>query len=321
MSGATSSTISNLVKPEVIEKVSTVVFRNSEFIPLFRFDYSPASVLGINVNIAGNSSVGSYVEGQADPDPGYQQVVQASVPWKYFKVMTRITGHAKDNLGLTWENVYSNSSSAPNAYGGQFLEPELAAQDLVDYMNTYFMAAQTYGIQGIVDDDTTAFYNLSRSTYTALKSYVKSSAGALSLSLMDRLLQNVREQGGRVEAILISPTQGRKYDGLVEGKIALPSAGDAAGGAGAGFHQPHNRVPVIEARDLTETTMIALSGLSGSDDSSSWRFVSHCPHPSRVEWQAVSFGNDAATAQLTTSGALVCPIPAFQGKLEGLGTT
>jgi hypothetical protein len=313
MAGATTTTLDALVMPVVHQEVSDAVFRNSDFLPLFQ-QIGPVGggTYDIKVITAPNTSAQVFVEGQVDPEPNQQQIVTAAAPWKSFRVFTRITGHARREMNAPWESM-----AWPNSYGGQNLEQSKAVDDLIDIVNTTFLDTSASGVQGIIDA-TTAYYDLSRSTYTALKSYEKAISAHITLAALDRLEWETYNQpyGGRIELIVLAPAQARSYSGLVHGKLALPTAGDPGGG-GLGNLPPFNDIPVVAIRDLAATVALGFSGLS----SGGWFFVLHEQAPGGIDIQELSFQNDAKTMQLETSGALICTRPNEQGKLTGLGTT
>ena len=312
MAGATTSTHSAIVKPNVHQEISDAVFRNSDFIPLFRqVNSGGGSSYDVKVVTAANGSAEVYVEDQNVPDPGYQQVITAGASFKHFRVFTRVTGHLRRQVGADWD-----SQSWPGAYGGSDVEMAKAKEDLVDLVNTTFLGTAAHGVQGIIDAST-AFYDQSRSTYTALKSYEKAGSAALSAALMDRLVHETYNApyGGRIQLLLMPPAQARKYSALIHGKLALPSAGDAAG-SGAAMLPPWAGIPALEVRDLAATVILGLSGLD-----SAWFFVVHEPAPGGISILPYGVQADAKINQISTAGALICTQPNAQGKLTTLGTT
>lgn len=313
MSGATTTTLSALVKPEVHAMISDSVFRNSEFLPLFR-QIGPIGGTGyqLKVIVAANGSAQVYTEDQLVPSAGYQQVVTATASWKHIRTIARITGHARREMNAGWDDM-----AWSGAYGGVNVEISGAIADMVDLTNTTFLANTTYGVVGIVDDDTTAFYDLSRATYTTLKSYVLGSVGALALADFDHLVHETYNApyGGNIQLIVMPPAQARKYAGLIAGKIQIPSAGDISGG-GPGNLPPYGGIPCIEVRDLSATVILGLSDLD-----TGWFYVVHEAAPGGISIDKYGMDSDAATWQISTAGALICTKPYHQGKLEGVGTT
>lgn len=313
MAGATTTTLDAIVRPEVHAEVSDAVFRNSDFIPLFR-QVGPVGggTLDIKVIVAANSSAQVYNEDGAVPEAGYQQVVTAAAAWKHVRVFTRITGHARREMNAQW-----GTGQWPGAYGGQNIEFLKAKEDLVDLVNTTFLANAIYGLVGIVDDDTTNYYDLNRATYTALKSYVKGSTGALTVAKMDRLLHETYDTpyGGKISALLVPPAQGRHLATLTAGQVRVPGAADIAGGA-PGMLPPYAGIPVFEIRDLAATVIIGLSGMD-----TDWYFALHEAAPGGIDISHYGMQADAQVDQMSTAGALICTQPNRQGKLEGVGTT
>ena len=312
MAGATTSTLDPIIKPEVRQEISDAVFRNSDFLPLFRQE-GPfgGGTYDLKVIVAANSSAQVFNEDGVVPDAGYQQSVTAAAPWKHFRVFTRLTGHAKRELNATWD-----SNSWPGAYGGMNIEEMKAQEDLVDLVNTTFLGTSASGVQGIIDDST-AFYDLSRSSYTALKSYEKAGSAAMSLALLDRLVFETYNApfGGKIELILMPPAQARKYTNLVEGKLNIPSAADVSGG-GVNSLPPYAGAAVLAIRDLTATVVLGLSNMS-----SGWFYAIHEAAPGGIDVLPYGVQSDAKVTQYVTSGALICPFPNRQGKLTTMGTT
>jgi hypothetical protein len=288
--GATTSRQSNIYRENVVQFISDSVFRNSEFIPLFpwRDNVGGNTSHGIPQIIAANGSAQVYIEDQALPDAGYQQTIKPAASFKHFRTVCRVTGHARRGQWRNW-----GEEAAPAVYGGMDIEVTKAKEDLVDLLNTTFMANATHGIVGIVDDDTTNYYDTSRSTYTTLKSYVKTASAALSAALLDRLLQETYNQpyGGRIQLLLMAPAQARKYSAIVHGKVA-PRARDDVAGAGVATVPPYGGVVAAVIRDLSATVILGLSGLD-----TDWYYLNNEP----------------------AQGAL--DVPQRQGKLETLGTT
>jgi len=313
MAGATTTTLDPIVRPEVHAQVSDAVFRNSDFIPLFR-QVGPigGGTLDIKVIVAANSSAQVYTEDGPVPEPGYQQVISAAADYKHIRVFTRITGHARREMNAAWD-----ATSWPGGYGGVNIEFMKGMEDLVDLVNTTFLANATYGVVGIVDDDTTNYYNQNRATYTALKSYVKGSTGALSVAKMDRLLHETYNApyGGKIQLLLVPPAQARHLSTLSAGQIRTGGPADIAGGA-PGVLPPYANIPVAEVRDLAATVIIGLSGMD-----TNWYFALHEAAPGGIDISHYGMNADAQTVQMSTSGALICTQPNQQGKLEGVGTT
>lgn len=312
MAGSTTSTHSALVKPEVVAEISDAVFRNSDFLPLFRQVPAMGSSHQIKVIVAANGSAQVFVEDQAVPAAGYQQVVTASASYKDIRVFYRITGHLKRQLGGTWEQPFGNG-----AYGGGVdIELQKAKEDLVDLCNTTFLDTGIYGIQGIIDAST-AYYDLSRTTYAALKSYEKAGSAALSAALMDRLIHETYNApyGGRIQLFLMPPAQARKLGAVVHGKLAMNGRGDV-GAMPLGELPAYANIPIVEIRDLTATELLGLSDLN-----TAWYVAVHEAAPGGIDVLPYGVTADAQITQLCTSLALICTQPQHQGKLTTLGTT
>jgi hypothetical protein len=312
--GATTGRQSSIYRENVRDAISDAVFRNSEFLPMFRVEQSGGNTThSIPVIVAANDSAQVYTEDQLTPDAGYQQTIKAAADFKHIRVFARVTGHARRG-----EWAVRGSEAAPGLYGGMRVEHRKAMEDLVDLTNTTFLANATYGLVGIVDDDTTNYYDQSRSTYTALKSYVKTASAALSAALLDRLIMETYNApyGGRIQLMLMAPAQARKYSAIVHGKLAPLAATDVAGFSAVNALPPYGSVQAAVVRDLSATVIVGMSGMD-----TSWYYLNHEPAPGGIDIKAMDSGSDADLEQISTAGALICTQPNQQGKLETLGTT
>jgi hypothetical protein len=318
MAGATITTHSAIVRPSqgLAGEMSDAVFRNGDLLSLFRRVDEWGANYKFNVIVAGNTSVATYSEGDADPDAGYQQVVTATAEFKHFRVFTRMTGHLRRQLGATWDaGVAGPGSYVPNDF-----EAVKAKEDMVDLISTTFGGTKAiYSIPGIIDDSTTNFYDLSRGTYALLVSnVVAGSSAALTVAVMNKLIFGTHAApygAPKFDMILCSPTQGRKLANLISGSISMPTAGDLSGGTPSSM-PPYGGVRVALLRDLVGNEIFALSGMN-----SSWFYVNNEPAPGAIDELPYGVLTDAKVMQYSTAGCLVCKEPSKQGKIEALGTT
>jgi hypothetical protein len=318
MAGATITTHSTIVRPSqgLAGEISDAVFRNSDLLSLFRVVDEWGASYKFNLIVAGNDSVATYSEGDADPAAGYQQVVTATAAFKHFRIFTRMTGHLRRQLGATWDM----GVSGPGSYAPNDFEAAKAKEDMVDLISTTFGGTKAiYSIPGIIDDATTNFYDLSRSTYSLLVSkVVAGGSAAVTVALLNSMLFGGHDApygAPKFDLILCSPTQGRKIANLISGSVSMPSAGDLGGGSPQSM-PPFGGVRIALLRDLVATEIFALSGMN-----TSWMYVNNEPAPGRVDELPYGVQTDAKVMQYSTAGCLVCKEPSKQAKIEALGTT
>lgn len=267
--------------------------------------------------VAGNDSAEVFVEDGVVPDAGYQQKVVAKAAYVSLRVFTRLTGHAKRQMGRTWD-----SDSAPWIIGGRDDEAEMALGDLLSLWEQTFLGTAgskaIYNLYGIVDDSTTNYYDQSRTTYATLASYVGAGgSAAITTAILDAALQGLYDAtyGGKAELLLMSPTQARKYDALIHAKTTLTMRGDMAGGA-PWMHEPYGGIPVMSVRGLPNSLIWMLSGIDRH-----WGWANHETAPGGIDILPYGVQSDAKITQFVMSGALICKQPRQQGVIESLGTT
>lgn len=328
MAGVTTSTLSTTIIPTPYrerQEIIDTVFKYSDTFsmwPDLAAREGVASFGGdgfeIPLTVAGNSSGQVFEENGLVPDAGYQQRIVAKASYKHLRIFTRLTGHARRQMGRTWDSP----DNAPWVIGGRDDEAELALQDLLSLWETTFLGSSkaTYNLYGILDDSTTAFYNQSRSTYATLACYVKTAGAAMTTAILDAALAALYDAtyGGRCELLLMSPTQGRKYSQLVAGKVAIPGGGmDIAGGAtGTWDLPPYAGIPIMVIRGMASSMVWMISGL---DRNFGW--ANHEPAPGGIDILPYGVQSDARITQFVMAGAMICKNPRQQGAIETLGTT
>jgi len=267
--------------------------------------------------VAGNTSGQVFTEDQAVPEAGYQQTITAKAEYKALRIFTRLTGHARRQAGAVWD-----STNAPWLKGGTLIDPELALQDLLSLWEQTFLGTAgskaTYNFYGIVDDATTAYYDLSRTTYARLASLVVAGgSAALTTLLLDSALQQLYDAtyGAKAELIVCSPTQARKYDNVIHTKTTLTERGDMAGGS-PWEHQPYGGIPVMGIRGLPNSLIWFLSGIDRY-----WGWANHEAAPGGIDILPYGVQSDSKITQYEMSGALICKKARAQGVIESLGTT
>lgn len=311
MAGATLTTAATLIAEKFAAGVS-VNFQNDEFLRLFPQRAQDGDT-GVRwpVKYSGNSSFTTMTEGAAAPTPGNQSFLEALVPWVYFHGTAKVTGQAVDQVG---------SASTYNGASLMAVELSEAQRDLVDYMNTYFLGTGANGIRGIIDDDTTDYAGISRTTYTWWQSNIPATVNGILLADYQDMVEAIQdaERAGKVTHILAPWNQITNYTDLAtNGANALagfqrviiePGRGQGAldlGHSAAAFQG----VPFTPIRDLANSTVLFLDMSPGL-----WELVSI--RTPRVEMLAKT--NDDTTWYITAGSALVCKNPRKQGALQGI---
>lgn len=311
MPGATPTTLANIVKPFVHTTVSKQIFYYKSLLGLFR-QVGPmgGSTFDVLLQIAGNSSVETYVRGQAVPDAGYQQFLTVQATPKNFRGFDQLDGESRRQLMTTWNNM-----SWPNAVTGQNLERLGLLDDLRSLIEqTFTVDTAEYAISGIIDDATTNYYNTSRGGYEAIRSLViPGGAVALTFDLLDRLVFGLSAQRGRqCNLLLMGETQARRYTKLMrEAMTPTAMAPQSADPNMLPDFAPGVMVRLVPG--LPSTLVLGLSGLNAH-----WAFVLREAAPGGIDLLEYGVTNDSKISQLSTSGWLICDDPFGQGRIENL---
>lgn len=268
MAGLTAAnSIADALRTQAVMGVVEALFRNNEVMNEFPVrPFTGGSTINRKMHYAGNTSVGTYDEGDAIGAPGSQSYLTALWPEKHYKVVIQITGHARD---------YLRDGSAEAAFFDQIsMETEKAFQDLVHAVSLDMLGAGTtapIGIQGIVDSAGTVA-GINRSTYTWFQSY-ESAGSSIVISTTDLNSAMYQSQdstyAGQVNEIWTSWKQMYKYResignaGVANGpvRVMMPNgAGELALNAGAvtdrAFLGPNEIKP---KRNLTNSIWLGLT--------------------------------------------------------------
>jgi hypothetical protein len=256
------------------------------------------------VAVTGNGSAATFTEGAALPVSGQVTWVQASAAWTYFRSVVKLTGHSEDSA--------QGTDNGPQQQDYEFTNGTLALKDLV---NTTLLADAATGLLGIVDDDTTAYYGLSRATYTGLQAYVSAVGGALTLAEMLNMYEGVRDndRGGLPKIVFSGFNQITNYYSLGAAVGANNvSARDVGQPSGVDYGYRESAVsfcgvPWVGIPDFVDTEIVMLDTAPGN-----WGLAVH--REFRVDEMAKE--DDSRTFQLSYACALICPQPQKQGKLE-----
>jgi hypothetical protein len=165
------------------------------------------------VRYAGNTSAGSYAEGDSGAGAGNQGFKKAFLTWKLNKVEVEVSGLAQaigDNGGMIVPALRT--------------ELDLGLSDVRGNINTQLMSdgAGNSGkdITGLFAAiaDTGTYAGLDRGTYTWWKSYVNANGGTprnLTEELMRDVKTTVEARGGRVNAIYTGSKQWYAYGDIL----------------------------------------------------------------------------------------------------------
>ncbi len=305
---ATTTTLLASELQRIYGPMASPVFYNDYFAPLFPVTRGAGDSYRFPIAVTGNGSASTFTEGAALGVSGQVGWVQASAPWTYFRVIPQITGHARD-------------AAMGTALGPMQLayEMQAAALALRDLVNTTLMADAATGILGIVDDDTTAYYGLSRATYTQLQSEVNAVGGVLTLAQLQDLWEELRDndRGARPSLILSPYNQITNYVNLqlqvgTSTNVSLfrKDAGAGASGVDYGYLESgitFNGIPWVGIPDFVDTEIAMLDMSPGH-----WELA--VIRDFTVDDMAKT--DDSNTFQLSYGCALICRAPRKQGKLE-----
>jgi hypothetical protein len=192
------------------------------------------------------------------------------------------------------------------------------------------------GLQVIVDDGTSnsfsgSFYGLSRTTYPGLKSTMKASAGTLTETDMQSMIDGARQSGGgKIDLILTSYAARRQYAPLLTSNKRYPSPYSMS--LEGGFKQAANMdqntgsglafddVEVVAAKNCAKDEMYFL-------DMGSFTFFEQ----SEVKWienggsvlhpLLAAQGLDAYQYSMFHEGEFYCDAPNRNAKLTGITVT
>lgn len=322
--GADTTSLSTLVRPQVEEQPSIVMYTNNSFLPAMKslgMSEGPASgdtaYRWKVIRGTGNSSVETFTEGQALASSGSQSWIEAALSWVYFRAHVQMTGHARDAL---------RSHYVGDAYLGNLAgEVKYAIDNITDLMTTTFLGTGSNGLQLAIDNAGT-YANVNRSTYSDWGSHETALSAALTVASMTAEVEALRDNdiansGTRYDAAVMPVNQITNY-------VALGGVENSTAGArlvryiaepGKG---PHMDVgwddtgvtfmgkPVVGCGDLTDTVILFLCNVS--DD---W-FLRHI-RPLESKELAIS-DDSAAKLQLSVGSAFGCRNPRRQAKLTGV---
>lgn len=266
MAGMTAaSSIDAALRSQAVTGVVESLFLNNEVMGEFPMvEFTGGSTINIKHHYAGNSSVGTYSEGDAVGIAGSQSYITAQWPEQHYKCTIQITGHARDYL-----RDGSNEAAFFNQIAEEF---DRAMNDLVDKVSTDMLGTGTtapVGLQGIVDSSGTVA-GLSRSTYTWWQSYEGSNGTTVSVQDLQLAMytSSDADYAGKVSEVWCSWKQQYKLQGVVgvAGTTASPVRFNAPPTGNQGINIGDVRDPIMMGgfpikpkRDLTNSVFIGLT--------------------------------------------------------------
>lgn len=309
--GATTTTLSNLIRPNVAAGPSkSLVFQETDLVNWLRsLGRFTAQVGGSpfkwNIASAENSSAEVYVENQALPSAGQRSYAQASVSAFYARTVASVTGHVRDQqrTGAFYEDAeQAELASATRALMKQVEDSLLGT---------------TYGLPVAVDS-TTTYAGIAVGTVAAWASYELAVGGALSLAALDLMYRTLIGRGGTPSHILTVPAQITAYTGLanVGHATATPVFLGQLPGQGGVFDMglirtmpTWNGIPFVQQRNMTSGELYML-------DVNTARFEVAVHRDLTVE--PLAKVNDNQQWQLSMAQGLIVERRDIQGKLTGL---
>ncbi len=202
------------------------------------------------VRYAGNTSAGSYAEGDSGAGAGNQGFKKAFLGWKLNKVEVEVSGLAQ----------------AVGDAGGMIVpalrtELDLGLADVRGNINTQLMSDGSGNagkdITGLFAAiaDTGTYAGLDRGTYTWWKSYVSANGGTqrnLTEELMRTVKSTIEARGGRVTAIYAGSAQWYRYGDLLRAERRQQNPTSLTGGYQA---LDFEGVPLIKVPGYSQTRM------------------------------------------------------------------
>jgi hypothetical protein len=298
----------------VEDKVFQTVFKNDALVgPVIPLRGTKAGeYVRINFYYSANSSVEYYQEGQAAPNRGKQAASTTKFAFRSWRALLGETGHALRRRGGSAEGIRGGNDELVETM-----------KDIRDKMTTDFLAAsQTYSIDGIINDSTVNWGDVSRSTYDTTVSYLLAASSAgISTALLNKAKHRSKEDpyGAMVEYWMSAALQTGLVAEVGAGKISLNDIG-----GGIANVIPSNVAasePWITMPNMLTSTIIGFTGL---DDY--WGYTNNevgtmaGPNGGMFRTRLYGSQDDSDTLQVTTAGCVWCTQPQRQIKITGLST-
>lgn len=308
---ATITTAAPFIRPNVQNPAVDSVFRGTDLINVLASEGRIVSAQGSspfkwNTYTAANATAAIFSEGDALSTFGNQTSVQASQPAFYVRAAGSISGHLRDNIikGGTYEDVRQ-------------AELDLAIADMYKFFEDSLVGSVTdVGIASIIDS-TTVYAGIDPAVNTAWASYEDNLAGALTVTAMQNLYENVvnTPYGATPTHFLMNPGQVTNYINASGAPGSANSAyrivpGAQGGAFDSGVVMPlvtFNGLPVVSVRGLSTTEVYAI-------DISKLELLIH-REPTVTEIAVI---NDDNRFMVTIAGCLKASRRRSFGKLTGV---
>ncbi len=290
-----------------IPGISDVVFRNAKLIGrLIPIKPSrPGDYIRIAAITAKNDSVGKYTEGATPKSRGKQTPITTKFEFQAYRGFIGETGHSERRVWKDGQGLRDNDLNPRD------LELAYGIKDIVDQMTIDFLLRNAAGLPGMIDDATTDWGDSSRSTSTALVSYlVGSSTTALSTSVMNQATwrSRARPYGADPTLWLAAPLQLGNVAEIMSGKIAGDNANvDVIPSTNGGTIQIGNNI-LAEMPDLDTGTIL---GLTNPD--TDWGYVSNQQEGFKLK--VMGAVDDSDELQISTGGLIYNSSPNRQVKI------
>ncbi len=312
MAGVLTTDISDHLTTQFPQVVVDAVERKSELLALF----SHKTVTGGNgpewrVNYAGNSSAGSFGEGDSEPVAGKQSYLKAKMSWRGIWAVLRLSRSSLEEA----QNAYLVGDLYQEELNRTTLDLTEEAEDQVRSDGTGNGGKDIDGIQAAISSSGT-YASIAKATYTWWQAYISSGVGTLAMSDLKTASLNLRSatRKSRWDLILAGPTVWNIYGDLIEaeGGKKVHSVSQAAELQGLKYEGGYTSLgfegkPVL---DITGYTAQRMDFVQRSDFEIHWirQFLVDAP---KIEGDDITF---KITARLN----LRCLHCGRQGALTGI---
>lgn len=315
MAGVNAATsISDALRDQRVAGIVEAQFRSNEVIGLFPMrPFTGGATINVTMHYAGNTSVGTYQEGDAPVEAGSQSYLTAQWGAAYYRGVISFTGHAEDQLmGGSLQAAFYDQI-------GQEMDRcmvDITHAIATDMLGTGLTAP--VGMLGIIDS-TGTIAGLSRSTYTWFASFEGSSLSSstvITVADIDSAQYQTADPPyeGRVSAIWTSLKQSAALKNVIgnAGVSNSPVRQDAGAAVNAGNVLDPSYVgglPIRKIRGLDNSVWL---GVSESEffigDMRSWKV------------DELAKVDDSRKFQITRAVGLGCMNPRRNWKLTGYTT-
>lgn len=266
MAGQILSALSALLRPNVESKTHDLLFREADFVNLlrenggFKDGGSGGAPYKWNVITSGNSSVETFVEGQAPPPAGRQTPVQASVDVFGVRGVIGETGHVRDNRERA--AFYEDPMD---------LEQMLLEADLFKKLDDELCGStQDRGIASIIDS-TGTYAGLSQGTYSVWASEENGTIGTLGIDDLQDLYEELVSptggssvpRGAKPTHVLMPANQITNYQNTIgpvagSGSLFRFQGNTGFNGGLIRSGMAFQEMPVVQVRGITSTEVYML---------------------------------------------------------------